>query len=123
MGENLRKVGSHGFSFTFGQKCLAFFILGEKKQRARTKATDADKFLTLVQNRMDILEKDVYEGVHLRRIKELNLTDPLGELALAIKQEDFVYDFQAERDNMLKEGQKIIGKGRKESVELEEDLF
>lgn len=123
MVENLRKVGSHGFSFTFGQKCLAFFILGEKKQRARTKATDADKFLTLVQNRMDILEKDVYEGVNLHRIKELNLTDQLGEFELEIKQEDFVYDFQAERDNMLKEGQKIIGKGRKESVELEEDLF
>jgi hypothetical protein len=122
--ENLRKVGSHGFSFTIGQRCYGFLLSRPKSERNRTKQSDAENFLTLIQNRMDNLEKDVYEGVNLYRLQELDLSQKLGEFHLEIKEEPYVFNYSKEKENMLREGHMKIGNGRKKSVELpEEDFF
>ena len=121
--ENLRRVGSQGFSFMIGQKCYGFFLISAKKERNRTRGNDADKFISLIKGKIDNLDKDVYEGVNLHRLHELDLSENLGAFELEIQNEPFVYNFQEERETVLKEGTLKITKGRKESVELEEDLF
>ena len=121
--ENLKKIGSQGFSFVITQQCFAFFLMDKEVVRNRTRTNDADKFVTFIQSRIDSMEKDLYEGVNLHRLQDIDLSEKLGDFQLEIKREPFIYDYSLEREKALEEGKIKVTKGRKESIELDEDLF
>ena len=124
--ENIRKIGAQGFSFTISQKCYGFFMATSKKERSRNKTDEGDKLVSVILSRKQQFEKNLYEGINLYRLKEIDLSEKLGVFDLEIKINLVKYDYQKNKDEMIQQGKIRVGRGRKESIELEldeDDLF
>lgn len=119
--DNLRQVGANAFSFVIGQTCFAFFAEGSNI-RDRNGPGIGQRLIALIQSKIDNFEKNLYEGVNLYKLSDIDLSEKLGPFNLEIKESDLMYNFGKTKQEAINNGQRL-GHGRKKSVEFEEDLF
>lgn len=117
--DHLRQVGANAYSFVIGQTCFAFFLVDANSRHG---LGFGNRMINLIQSKIDNFEKNLYEGVNLYKLTDIDLSEKLGPFGLEMKETNLTYNYNIEKKDALANG-KRVGHGRKKSVEFDEDLF